>query len=169
MADIHPPTVTDAKIYFYLVNQGDGLTPVTDQGGQQPQISINGGSFQATGVGVLNHSGFGHYYANVNLSTLNTQEGDRVVGRYRGGSSAEAPSMNQIKVSIPNNQLGGSGFNAGTHSLVALRKLSGIGHYAADSADRRDLSPNSRVLRTAGRGVYPCCYGGARHSREVQR
>lgn len=76
------------KIYFELV-QIDGYTPALSEAGNQPEISINGGSFTATGISVLNHVGYGRYYSNLDSSILNTV-GDVIVSRYKSVSTREA-------------------------------------------------------------------------------
>ncbi len=51
------------RVYFDLRDATDGITPETGQGGQSPEISVNGGAWTTSGIGNLTHIGNGRYYA----------------------------------------------------------------------------------------------------------
>lgn len=66
----------------------DGFTPETGEAGGQPQISINGGAWTSTGIGVLVSVGNGSYYAVLSDSTV-AVAGREIEGRYKSSNTAE--------------------------------------------------------------------------------
>lgn len=81
------------RVLLELVESYDGLTPVTDQGGGQPQISKAGGAFANT-TNTLLHVGNGLYSLSLTADDLDTL-GAAVV-RYQGGTAAEAKLLIQV-------------------------------------------------------------------------
>lgn len=78
------------RIYFDLRREVDGITPATNEQGGQPQISINGGPWQSTGIGTLVHIGYGRYYAELDPSVIATP-GTHIETRYKGPDTADTP------------------------------------------------------------------------------
>lgn len=99
MADQVNISATAAKMWFFLVDVGDGLTAEVGEATGQPQISKNGGAWGTDGIGTLSHIGNGHYSADVDLTdvTLAAAIGDRLIGRYKSAATAEAPSLNAME------------------------------------------------------------------------
>jgi hypothetical protein len=78
------------RVYFDIRLSADGISPSIDQGGSQPQISVNGGSWTNTGIGTLTHIGNGRYYADLTQSIISTV-GDQIQTRYKGATTVETP------------------------------------------------------------------------------
>ena len=75
-------------VYFYLQNGSN--VPVTNQGGNQPQLSWNSGVFENTGIGTLNHLGSGNYSALLaNFQSRGYQVGDTLRTRYSANGVIE--------------------------------------------------------------------------------
>lgn len=70
LVKVNEATAAKRRLFFFLVQAGDGKTPYVGASGLQPSISVNGGVWTTTGVGTLNHLGNGTYYADVNVSQL---------------------------------------------------------------------------------------------------
>lgn len=87
---VNESTAAHRRVYFQVVGL-DGMTPVTTEGGRQPQVSVNGAAWQDTGIGVLVAIGNGRYYAELAVSLLSTV-GTVLETRYaRDGITAEIP------------------------------------------------------------------------------
>ena len=92
-------TAFKRNLLFYLV-QSDGKTPYVTANGNQPSISINGGSLQTSGVGIMTHLGNGLYSANV-LSSVIGQ--DAIICGFYGlspgtvDSCTPTPSFNTLQ------------------------------------------------------------------------
>ena len=80
------------KAYFNLLEL-DGITPALNEAGGQPEISINGNTYNATGIGPLISTGFGSYYALYDSSVITT-EGDVILTRYKSGSVIQYQAEN---------------------------------------------------------------------------
>jgi hypothetical protein len=78
---------TNVKVTFKILTL-DGL-PALGEAGNQPQISVNSGSFDDTGIGVLVAVGYGEYYALLSDDTLRV-EGDVYKTRYKSGITQES-------------------------------------------------------------------------------
>lgn len=78
---------TSVKVYF-TVKTVDG-NPALSEAGGQPQIAVNGGSFDNTGIGVLVSQGFGNYYALLSDATVRVN-GDVYKTRYKSGITRES-------------------------------------------------------------------------------
>lgn len=77
------------RVYFHLVAP-DGVTAVTTEAGGQPQVSIDGGAWANTNIGVLVAIGNGRYYADLAIALLSTV-GTVLETRYKSGNTAECP------------------------------------------------------------------------------
>ncbi len=93
-------TATKKRLYFYCTDATDGLTPEAGEAGGQPQISINGGDFTDTGIGVLSAvlaPTTGWYYAELTDGAVDTA-GRHIEGRYKSANTAEALARDSIQV-----------------------------------------------------------------------
>lgn len=88
---LNQATAAKRRVYFYLVDATDGLSPETGEASGQPQISTNGGAFTDTGIGTLTHMGNGRYYADLTQTAVNGSAGDVIETRYKSANTAEAP------------------------------------------------------------------------------
>ena len=86
-------------VFFHVVDDDDGKTPLTDQAGGQPQISINGSAFSDTGIGTLVAIGNGRYYAVLSDDTISVA-GRVIESRYKSAASAESIGTTVQVVSI---------------------------------------------------------------------
>jgi len=148
---------------FFLVDVTDGITPETGEAGGQPQISVDGASFTATGIGVLVHMGNGQYYAEVTQATVNVTSG-LISGRYKSAATLEAPSLSILKVvtwdpqTAPQTALDriGAVTGSGTNTLLGilqalLRNDAAIpsdigGSYDATTDSQQSLRDRLRVI-----------------------
>jgi hypothetical protein len=86
------------RLHFYLENSGG--SPVAAKAGEQPQISVNGGSWSATGIGVLvavSSGTYGDYYADVTQAVVATDHAV-IRGRFKDGDTVECRSLNTLSV-----------------------------------------------------------------------
>ncbi len=74
------------KVYFDVRLLSDD--PALAEAGGQPQLSLNGATFDNTGIGTLIAVGFGNYYAMLSTSILTTP-GDVIKTRYKSGITKE--------------------------------------------------------------------------------
>jgi hypothetical protein len=79
-------TAARRRVWFYLVDATDGITPETAEGGGQPQISKNGGAWANTSA-TLTAVGNGTYYVELTAGELDTLGKGFV--RYKSGNTAE--------------------------------------------------------------------------------
>lgn len=91
-------TAAQRRVYFD-VRDGDGITPITNAAGGQPQISTSGAAWTATGIGVLVAIGNGRYYADLTQAAVATA-GVVIQTRYQGGLSAETPGDSVLVVAF---------------------------------------------------------------------
>ncbi len=77
-----------ATVYFNVL-LADNVSPALAESGGQPQLSINGGSFQDTGMSPLSVIGYGRYYSTLDASLVSVQLGDVLLTRYRGVTTSE--------------------------------------------------------------------------------
>ena len=75
------------RVYFN-VPLSDFSGPALSEAGGQPQVSLNGAAYDASGIGTLTAVGYGEYYA-VLASSVILAVGDRIFTRYKGASTAE--------------------------------------------------------------------------------
>lgn len=140
MPDVHKTTDTAAKLYFWLVNSANGISAETGEGGGQPDISVNGAAYSATGVSTLTHSGNGRYFCTVDLSLatgINASVGDEIDGRYKSAATAEAPSLNKIVVA--------------SYDLATSFEDYHLDHLLAAAAVGADVVDNSVIARLASK------------------
>ena len=76
------------KLKAYFDVQALDGSPALYEEGKQPQISINGGEFNPTGISLLVASGYGLYHASLDPMVL-TSEGDIIRTRYASGATRE--------------------------------------------------------------------------------
>lgn len=76
------------RVYFDI-RLLDGKSPALDRAGQQPLVSINGGSFSNIGIGALQSSGYGKYYAQLDSGILTTS-GDIIQTVYVSGITEQS-------------------------------------------------------------------------------
>lgn len=79
-------TAARRRVWFYLVDATDGITPETGEGGGQPQISKNGAAWANTSA-TLTAVGNGTYYVELTAGELDTLGKGFV--RYKSGNTAE--------------------------------------------------------------------------------
>lgn len=77
------------RVYFHVI-ESDGINPATDEAGEQPQASVDGGAWTDAGIGVLVAIGEGRYYAELDQATVATA-GTWIETRYKGETTAESP------------------------------------------------------------------------------
>ncbi len=83
-------TAARRRVYFHLVDATDGMTPETGEAGGQPQISVDGGGWTDTDIGVLVAIGNGRYYGELTQTLVDVA--DAVIEtRYKSANTAEAP------------------------------------------------------------------------------
>ena len=82
------------RFHLMLVDANDGFTPETGEDGGQPQISINGSSFDNTS-GLLNAVGNGLYYVELTQSELGAL--GHFVVRYKSANTAEFQDVGYIE------------------------------------------------------------------------
>jgi hypothetical protein len=98
------------RLYFRLV-QTDGQTPATGENGGQPEISVDGGGYTASGIGPLVAIGSGDYYAEPVASLL--LPGTRLRTRYKSASTLECPGDTGVVVAYdPYDAAGLAGLHA---------------------------------------------------------
>ena len=80
------------KVYFDVRLAADN-TPALNEVGNQPELSLNGSSWNPVGIGVLIAIGYGNYYAEFQSNFLNNAltPGDIVKTRYKGILTVETP------------------------------------------------------------------------------
>lgn len=82
-------TAARRRVYFHCVDATDGMTPETAEAGGQPQISVDGGAWTNTGIGVLVAIGNGRYYADLTQAICNVTDAT-INTRYKSAATAEA-------------------------------------------------------------------------------
>lgn len=75
------------RVYFN-VPLSDFSGPALSEAGGQPQVSLNGAGYDASGISTLTAVGYGEYYA-VLASSVILAVGDRLFTRYKGAATAE--------------------------------------------------------------------------------
>jgi len=79
-------TAANRRVYMLLVDATDGITAETGEGGGQPEISKNGGSFTSTSA-TLTHISDGYYYVELTAGELDTL-GTALI-RYKSANTIE--------------------------------------------------------------------------------
>ena len=79
----------NTRVYFFLTDATDYVTPETGEAGGQPQISTNGAAWTATGIGTLVSIGNGSYYADLTTGAVATA-GQIILTRYKSSNTSEA-------------------------------------------------------------------------------
>jgi hypothetical protein len=109
------------RVFFQLVAT-DGITPANGEGGGQPQISLNGAAWTASGIGTLVAIGNGRYYAELTQAALATL-GTVIETRYKSSNTAECPGDTlQVYAVDPALSIGlfsGSGAAPWTYTLTS--------------------------------------------------
>ena len=82
-------TAVKRRMFFYLVDATDGITPETGEAGEQPQISIDGAAWGNTD-GVLVAIGNGRYYVQLTQAEVNEDHLTVIEGRFKSANTAEA-------------------------------------------------------------------------------
>jgi hypothetical protein len=84
------PVAARRRVAFYCVDAADATTPETGEAGGQPQVSVDGGAWSNTGIGVLVAIGVGSYYAELTQAITNVA--DAVIrSRYKSVNTIEFP------------------------------------------------------------------------------
>lgn len=86
---------TSTRIYFFLTDATDYVTPETGEAGGQPQISTDGAAWTDTGIGTLSSIGNGSYYADLTTGAVATA-GKIVLTRYKSSNTSEARGTTAI-------------------------------------------------------------------------
>jgi len=74
------------RLFLFLVDASDGMTPELGEAGGQPQISKNGAPFVNT-AGILVAIGNGAYYVELNQAEVDTL--GWILVRYKSANTAE--------------------------------------------------------------------------------
>jgi len=85
----------NTRVYFFLTDATDYVTPETGEAGGQPQISTNGAAWTNTGIGTLTSIGNGSYYADLTTGAVATA-GSIVLTRYKSSNTSEARGTTAI-------------------------------------------------------------------------
>jgi len=85
----------NTRVYFFLTDATDYVTPETGEAGGQPQISTNGAAWTATGIGTLTSIGNGSYYADLTTGAVATA-GQIILTRYKSSNTSEARGTSVI-------------------------------------------------------------------------
>mgnify|MGYP000373112999 CR=1 FL=1 len=85
----------NTRVYFFLTDATDYVTPETGEAGGQPQISTNGAAWTATGIGTLVSIGNGSYYADLTTGAVATA-GQIILTRYKSSNTSEARGTSVI-------------------------------------------------------------------------
>lgn len=87
-------------LYFTCVDAADGHSPENGEAGEQPLISIDGGAYSSSGVGVLEavDAAKGKYKAVVTQATVNINGPSVIEGYYKSAATREAWSDNVLIV-----------------------------------------------------------------------
>lgn len=86
---------TRRRLLFYL--RDSIWQPVTNAGGEQPQISVDWGGWASSGVSTLTHMSVGYYYATLDPATVAAAHA-HIVGRFDNATTEEAMSLNRFEV-----------------------------------------------------------------------
>lgn len=90
LVQVNESTAARRTVMFQLVDATDGITPETGEAGGQPQISVNGGAWTNTGIGVLSSIGNGRYTAILTQAIVQSA-GTLIRTRYKSANTAECP------------------------------------------------------------------------------
>lgn len=85
-------TAEKRRMYFYLVDATDGITPELGEAGGQPELSYDGVAFTNTG-GVLVAIGNGDYYVQLIQAEVNKVNRTTILGRYKSANTAEGKAI----------------------------------------------------------------------------
>jgi hypothetical protein len=96
---VNEMNATRRRVYFHIV-AADGIVPADGEAGGQPQISIDGAAWTATGIGVLSLIGSGRYHATLTQSVVSAA-GRVIETRYASASTAECPGDTIVVVEDP--------------------------------------------------------------------
>lgn len=89
----------NTRVYFFLTDATDYVTPETGEAGGQPQISTDGASWTNTGIGTLTSIGNGSYYADLTTGAVATA-GKIVLTRYKSSNTSEARGTTAIVTAL---------------------------------------------------------------------
>jgi hypothetical protein len=84
---------TQRRLFLFLVDATDGITPELGEAGGQPQISKNGAAFANT-AGVLVAIGNGAYYVELTRGEIDTI--GWILVRYKSANTAEFQGIAHI-------------------------------------------------------------------------
>jgi len=87
------------RVYFFLTDATDYVTPETGEAGGQPQISTNGGAWTNTGIGTLTSIGNGSYYSDLTTGAVATA-GSIVLTRFKSSNTSEARGTTAIVTAL---------------------------------------------------------------------
>jgi hypothetical protein len=87
------------RVYFFLTDATDYVTPETGEAAGQPQISTNGAAWTNTGIGTLVSIGNGSYYADLTTGAVATA-GSIVLTRYKSSNTSEARGTTAIVTAL---------------------------------------------------------------------
>lgn len=83
-------TAARLTLTFFLTSSADGITPALNEGGGQPQLCMNGGAWQNTGISTLTVIGSGYYSATLHTNAVSGL-GHIVLTRYKSANTIETP------------------------------------------------------------------------------
>lgn len=89
----------NTRVYFFLTDATDYVTPETGEAGGQPQISTNGAAWTNTGIGTLTSVGNGSYYADLTTGAVATA-GSIVLTRFKSSNTSEARGTSVIVTAL---------------------------------------------------------------------
>lgn len=93
MIYINGASGASVRVYLYLVDATDGLTPETGEAGGQPQLSKNGGAYANT-TNLLVSLGNGTYYVELTAAEVNTA--GHIAIRYKSAATAECQVAHDV-------------------------------------------------------------------------
>lgn len=91
-------TAARRRMYFAPKDVTDGVTAETGEAGEQPTVTIDGGTPAGAGsIGTLTHIGGGLYYAEVVQSVLNIDHGV-IIGQLKTANTTDSESLNAFEI-----------------------------------------------------------------------
>lgn len=110
------------RVYFFLVDATDYVTPETGEAGGQPQISTDGAAWTNTGIGTLTHIGTGRYYADLTTAAVASGAPKTILARYKSSNTAEAIGTSYIvTVNDPANETQSVSLAAGAVTTASIQ------------------------------------------------
>lgn len=144
------PDETLRRISFHIT-LADGITPAIAEAGGQPSMMINDAAPTTAGLGVLvaSNAASGDYYAQLTQAAVNITELSKIVGQYKGFTTAEAVVIPvQIIMNTPSDVY--SIVAHAAYGLSALKTLigglvTGVWAYATRKLTSREIKAGENI------------------------